>query len=357
MIPSSPQAIDAGWLSGALQARVPGVTVSRVDVERVVDATNANATMSVVHDAPDRLPNRLFVKMAPVDPDRRARLDWASMADRETRFYRDLTVPLSIAVPDVYAAELDDDTGEFALVMEVLGTGRTRMPDLVGGLDPALLGATMGEFADLHARYENLATRESEVPWLTRSGRTSDYGARLLRAGIDGGAALAPPFVAVAERYIRDRDLLQDAWELGPATVLHGDGHIGNVFVDERVTPPRIGFFDWGLMTIGSPMRDISYLLAMTLSPADRRANERRLINEYLEARRRHGAAPIAGDDAWFWHRLQSAYTVVASCQSIVPRPDESPGRSAFAAAFVRRAEEAVADLGALDAIDEFARR
>ena len=163
-------------------------------------------------------------------------------------------------------------------------------------------------------------------------------------------------FVAVAERYIADRDLLQDAWEIGPTTVLHGDAHIGNVFVDERGERPRLGLYDWGLMTVGSAMRDVSYLIAMTLSPADRRVEERRLIRVYLDARSAVGASPIAPGDAWFMHRLQSAYTVVASCQSIVDRPGDSPGRRAFSAAFVERAEQAVADLDPLDAIEEFAR-
>lgn len=357
MIPRHPDDVDAEWLTGALQRTVPGVTVRAVAVDRVVDATNVNATITVDHDAPDRLPPTLFVKLPPLDPDRRARLDWASMGERETRFYRELAPRLALLVPKVHVAERDAVTGEFVLIMEQLDAVGARLPDLVAGLDPALLEPVMAELAAMHARFEDPEVRAAEVPWLTPSGRTSDYGARLLRAGIDGGAELTTPFVAVAERYIDDRDLLQDAWELGPTTVLHGDGHIGNVFIDERAGAPRLGLYDWGLMTVGSPMRDVSYLIAMTLSPADRVAHEWRLIQTYLHARRDLGAAPITDDEAWFWHRLQAAYTVVASCQSILPRPGESAGRRAFSAAFVERAEKAVADLDALDAIDEFARR
>ncbi|MEM7141393.1 MAG: phosphotransferase [Actinomycetota bacterium] len=355
MIPVRPESIDPRWLTDALRLRVPGVTVESVEVVRIVDATNANATIAVRHDAPERLADRLFVKMPPLDPQRRARLDWRSMAERETRFYRDLASSVAITVPTVHLASFDDASGAFLLIMELLGEDGTGLPNLVAGLEPALLDDAMVELAGFHARFEDSATRAADTPWLHPTGRTSDYGARLLRAGIDSGAPLDPAFVAVAERYIADRDLLQDAWELGPTTVLHGDAHIGNVFIDDRGGTARLGFFDWGLMTVGSPMRDVSYLLAMTLSPADRQANESRLIDIYLAARVAAGAAPIDARDAWFMHRLQAAYTVVASCQSIVARPSDSPGRRAFSAAFVERAEKAVVDLEARDAIEVFA--
>lgn len=355
MIPRHPDDISAVWLTEALQATVPSVTVHEVTVERVVDATNVNATIAVRHDAGDRLPARLFVKLPPLDPQRRERLDWASMGRREVRFYRDLQADLGLRAPAAFVAEVDEMSGEFVLVLELLGQADTRLPDLVGGLDPALLAGAVRDLAELHVRFEEPLARARSAPWLVPSGRTSDYGARLLREGIDRGASLGAAFVAVAERYIADRDLLQDAWERGPATVLHGDAHIGNIFVDERVDPARLGFYDFGLMAIGSPMRDVSYLIAMTLAPADRRATERALIDEYLDARAALGAASIDPDDAWLWHRLQAAYTVVASCQSIVARPTDSAGRRAFSAAFVDRAEQAVADLDTLDAIERFA--
>lgn len=355
MIPRHPDDITAAWLTEALQPMVPGVEVDDVAVERVVDATNVNATIAVRHDAPERLPARLFVKLPPLDPQRRERLDWASMGRREVRFYRDLRADLGLRAPVAFVAEIDEATGAFVLVLELLGETGTRLPDLVRGLDPDLLEGAVRDLAELHARFEDAGARARSAPWLAPTGRTSDYGARLLRAGIDSGAPLGAVFVAVAERYIVERDLLQDAWESGPLTVLHGDAHIGNVFVDERVEPARLGFYDFGLMTIGSPMRDVSYLITMTLAPADRRAAERALIDEYLDARAAFGAASIDPDDAWFWHRLQAAYTVVASCQSIAGRPNDSPGRRAFAAAFVDRAEQVVDDLDTLDAIERFA--
>lgn len=295
------------------------------------------------------LPTTVSLKLPPVEPERRARLDWASMGVRETRFYRELAPIVGFRVPEVLFAQLDPDTGEFVLLLEHVDGDDLVLPDPTVGVDADLVASALHDFAVMHAHFESGATRRAEAPWLRPSGRTSDYGARLLRAGIEQNPSLSPAFVAVAEAYIDDRDRLQDAWELGPATVLHGDAHIGNLFVDRPQA--RLGFFDWGLMTVGSPLRDISYFLTMTLAPEVRASVERELIEAYLTARRVAGATEIGFDDAWRWHRLQSAYTVVASCQAIVVPAEAGTRRRAFAAAFVDRAGRAVEDLDPLGAL------
>lgn len=356
MIPGRPAEVTAAWLreTSWLRETGPGaMTVSDVGVVAVRDATNCNATLRLVHDDPS-LPSAAFLKLPPLDPDRRARLDWQSMARREVRFYRDLAHRLDLVVPEVYVAALDDETGDFLLLMEDLEASGHELPDPDAGLDPQRVRRALAGFAALHARYEDAGRRQAEAGWLTPSGRTSDYGARLLREGIDSGAALGSAFVAVAERYIADRDLLQDAWELGPTTVLHGDAHLGNVYVPSG-HEGGLGLFDWGLMTVGSPLRDVSYFITMVLSPDNRRAHERDLLAAYLEARRRAGASEIDEATAWRWHRLQSAYTVVASCQTIVLPDDAGPERRRFAEAFLHRAASAVDDLDAPDAIDAHA--
>ena len=134
---------------------------------------------------------------------------------------------------------------------------------------------------------------------------------------------------------------------------VNGDAHVGNVFVDRGGTVPRLGFFDWGLMTVGSPLRDVSYFLTMTLDPVVRADRERDLIAAYLAARVRVGAEEVSFGDAWLLHRVQSAYTVVASCQAIVLPREAGTRRRAFADAFVTRATRAVEDLDPLGALAE----
>lgn len=352
-LPAHPADLSPAWLTAALRRGGEDRTVVDVAIVGVHDATNLHASIDVTFDDV-AAPTRLFVKLPPADPERRARLDWASMGLREVRFYRDLAPRIALRVPVPHVAEIDHATGEFVLVLEHLDGPATALADVLQGIDPDLALVAVRDLAALHARFEDPSARLSGAPWLRPSGRSSDYGARLLREGIDDPVApLGDGFVAVAEHYIRHRDQLQDAWEEGPATVLHGDPHVGNVFV-ARGDPgedARLGFYAWGLMVVGSPLRDISYLLTMCLSPANRADHERELLSAYLSARDDVGAMGIDPADAWLWHRVQSAYTVVASCQSIRADPTASPGRRAFSAAFVERATAAVDDLDPLEAL------
>lgn len=89
----------------------------------------------------------------------------------------------------------------------------------------------------------------------------------------------------------------------------------------------------------------------MGMDPPARRAHERDLLAHYLDVRRAHGAADWSFADAWQAHRRHAAYTVVASCQIVTFPPGISEARRVFSEAFLARAEAAVADLGALDAL------
>ena len=140
-------------------------------------------------------------------------------------------------------------------------------------------------------------------------------------------------------------------WKQGPKTVIHGDIHIGNLFDDHGV----IGFLDWGLVVVSTPLRDVSYFLNMSLSIEDRRAGERDLLRHYLDVRRGLGGTPIGFDEAWKTHRLQAAYLAPASCQIVTFPEDVTPRRKIFAAAFLARAEAAIEDLESRAALREFA--
>ena len=136
----------------------------------------------------------------------------------------------------------------------------------------------------------------------------------MLREGIDHHRdRLTDSFVDIAEIYIAHHDELQRLWHEGPHTVIHGDTHIGNLFLDEG----RVGFLDWGIINVNTPMRDISYLLTMAMSIDDRRAHERDLLRFYLDLRRAAGVTEITFDEAWRAHRIHAAYNVTASCQVV----------------------------------------
>jgi aminoglycoside phosphotransferase (APT) family kinase protein len=346
-LPATPEEVDAAWLTQALAPRHPGVQVDAVEVTGVEEVTNTHVRLRVHYADAAGAPDRLFCKLPPLDPARRELIGRTGMGPREARFYAELAPALSFRVPDVCVALHDAADNSFVLVMEDLVESGCTISDGTRGVAPDSAARALEELAELHARFED-PVRRAEIPWVPATKPDSSYGAVLLQRGLDHHRdRLSDDFAALAALYVAHADALQDLWHRGPLTVLHGDPHIGNLFDDHG----RTGFLDWGIMRVGAPMRDAGYFLTMAMSVPDRRAYERDLLNHYLAARGASGATPISFDDAWFAYRLHAAYTVAACCQIVVFPEGVTERRRVFAEAFLARAEAAVADLGALDAV------
>jgi Phosphotransferase enzyme family len=79
-----------------------------------------------------------------------------------------------------------------------------------------------------------------------------------------------------------------------PQCVLHGDVHLGNLYVDLDGTP---GFFDT-LASRGPGMLEVSYHVSAALDIADRPHSEGALVQHYLDELRRNGVAPPSFEEA-----------------------------------------------------------
>lgn len=348
-VPPTPSDIDPAWLTSALSARHPGVAVREVEILSVNEVTNTHLRVGVHYDRAAGAPERMFAKMLPLDPARREAIAASGMGPREARFYASLAPTLGLRVPETHVALFEDD-GSFLVMMEDLTTTGCTVSDGTQGAPTDAAARALEELAALHVRFEDPRARQAEVPWVPVPATTSTYGSRLLRYGLDHHRdRLSDDFAAIAEIYIDRGDALQAFWREGRTTVIHGDPHIGNLFLDGD----RIGFLDWGIINVGVPMRDVSYFLTMALGIEDRRRHERDLIAHYLQARAASGGSPISPAEAWRAHRLHAAYTVPASCQVVSFPADATPARRVFADAFLARAEAALADLGALDALHQ----
>jgi hypothetical protein len=351
-IPETADRIDAAWLEAALAERHPGVRVAEVAVVERHEATNAHARLRVRYREPAGAPEALFCKLLPSDPKRRAAIARTGMGRREVLFYARLAPHLGLRVPAAHAARCDERDGSFALLLEDILASGCSVSDGTAGVAPDAAAVALADLAGLHLRFEDPARRRAEAGWVPPPLHDPSYAAGLLRHGlVRHRSRLDPHFAEIAELYLAKADALHALWQEGPETVIHGDAHIGNLFDDRG----RTGFLDWGITSVGPPLRDVSYFLAMALSIEDRRGFERDLLRHYLELRAAGGGEPISFDAAWLAHRVHAAYTVVASCQIAAFPGGESAARRTFSAAFLARAEAAVADLEARAALREAA--
>lgn len=352
-LPVSPEDITPEWLTGALTPRFPGVHVDTIELREVRHVTNCHSHLRIGYKRDAGAPEFVFCKLPPVAEPRRSVILKSEMGYTEALFYEQLAPHLpQFRLPDVYVAQRNDSDLSFIMIMEDLVHGGCEVPDGTWGIAPDSAARALEELAALHVRYEDPARRAAEVPWAPLARTRPAPGLGLLRFGLDNHRDKMTAAVArTAEVYLDHHAALIDLWASGPgpATVVHGDCHTGNLFVDKG----RTGFLDWGVINITTPLRDAGYFLTMALQPDDRRAHEVDLLKHYLTARRALGGADISFDDAWRAHRLHALYTVPAACQILTFPEDAPPKRKVFASGFLNRVEAALDDLEALDALKQ----
>ena len=345
-VPRGVAEISPAWLESALAARVPGVRVRDVTVLRRESGTNENATLAVAYAAATPAPERFFVKLPPTRSPQRELVKASGMGRREVAFYARFAAGVPLLVPRVFVAELDPETDDFVVIVEDLGAAGARFPMGREGIPVSLCERAVEELAAFHARSLGGPAPPGTLPPL----RMREYGAGMLEVALARrGDALDPAFAEVARLYVDHTDAVHDAWEEGPAALVHGDGHLANLFIVDD----RVGFFDWGCSAFGPAVRDVSYFVCMSLSVENRRKHERALLERHSARLRALGVAWPDAERVWAWHRIHAAYCVPAAAPAVLrqPEPGTDEPLDVYARDFVLRASAAVADLDAPGAI------
>ncbi|MEZ4281735.1 MAG: phosphotransferase [Myxococcota bacterium] len=347
-IPARAEDIDARWLEAALQARHPGAKVEAVEITARAEVTNNHAWLRVRYAEPAGAPESLFCKLLPEEPLRRDAIARTGMGLREARFYDALAPQLRLRMPKVHVARFDAQDGAFVLLLEDLVQSGCTVSSGPESVAPDAAAAALEDLAELHARFADPARRRAEAPFVSPPDPPSDYGSTRLAFALEHHRdGFGDAFAEASQLYIDHQAVLHGLWAAGPATVIHGDAHIGNLFFDRG----RTGFLDWGMIVVSTPLRDVSYFLQMCLSVEDRRREERRLLRHALDALRALGGPSIDFDAAFEAYRVQAAYLAPASCQVVTLPADATPARRRFAGAFLQRAEAAIEDLEACAAV------
>jgi len=347
-LPIDASGLTPEWLSGALAARHPGVRVAAVEVLDETERTNHHVWLRLTYDVSAGAPETLFCKLPPLNAEHRTVIGATGMGTREVRFYADAAAQTPMRMPAAYFAAAAPD-GDFVLLLEDLTAAGCSISDGSWAVPGTLAAGAIADMAGLHVHFEDAGRLASVAPWAgAPRPKAPEFVMRTLRHVVDNCAGLLnDAYLTVAQMYIDHHDVIDVWWDGGPQTLIHGDAHIGNLFIDDN----RVGFLDWGMARIGPPLRDISFFLTMGMESADRRAVERDLVRHYLDVRRTLGGDEITFADAWLAHRVHAGYTVLASFLTMVP-PYNTEARRMFTSNFRARAMAALDDLDTVGALE-----
>jgi hypothetical protein len=298
------QALSPQWLTAALQQRFPGVEICAVIPGPVVDriSTNARFVIECADPVPDGLAPALCVKGYFNEIGRAA----CYVGAPEAGFYRDLVVATGVRTLNSVYADIDPGTRHGVIITEdVVSQGGTFL-DCNSPYTPDQTAQTLAELAGLHA-----ATwadpRYADAEWLEpRLGRVLEvWGPSttidIISANFDGpNGQRVPGEVCDAHRLVDAyrRLMALTAAEIAtkPWCVIHGDAHVGNLFVDAAGVASLV---DWQLVQRGMWYLDVGYHIASTLTVSERRRAENDLLRHYLDTLASHGVTPPPWDAAW----------------------------------------------------------
>ena len=288
-----------------------------VEVAELVDrssGTTGRARFRLKGDP--NLPATAFVKLAPFDDAQRAFVSQVGMGVAEARFYRDLSHEVPVRIPRAWYAETEGD--RYVMVLEDLEAAGCRFPSPTDDDIEFRARDIVEQLAALHAQYWESPRFDDadDLGWLAhKSTGDAGGGSKFVQMAVDNlGDEFDASFHRIADFYLAHAPEIVRLWNTGPRTLVHGDPHMGNLFVDVP-NGNRTGFLDWAVLGRSPGMRDVAYNLTNSIPPDVRQRNERAWIERYCTLLGERGTT-LAFDDAWRQYRLFAVYSWVAAAST-----------------------------------------
>ncbi len=299
-IPDSLQEVlSPEWLSVALDRRFPGIRVLSVATTHVTSRVSTNAQFHIECDGdlPAGLPAELCIKGYFTDCSDTA-LQSRAAGEPEANFYGELAGGLGVRTLPCFYAEVDPVTHHGVVITEDVAAQGAVFLDALSPYSVDEAALSLEQFAILHGRM--WASAELSKSWLDpRLEHTfRARGLKEIRGNFDGviGAGV-PEEVKDAERLVEMvRRLAASLPAAEPRCLLHGDAHVGNIFLDGAARPSLL---DWQLVQRGPWFVDVGYHIGCAVGVEERRQSERDLLAHYLDRLKAEGGQSPSWDEAW----------------------------------------------------------
>ncbi|MCB2063282.1 MAG: hypothetical protein KDE25_07470 [Novosphingobium sp.] len=291
-LPNSAEGLTVELIDRIVSEWNPGTSVTGVELveakglaQQVSTAGRARLRLTYAPGSAD-LPRDVIVKMVIGE----AGVDGA-LYETEVQMYREVLPGLGIPQITCLGAAYEDKTERLLLLLEDLTAKKPFFPlSTLKPLSPDRVAALLSHLAKLHARYWNSPDLDAMSDWLGTllKGRQFDFL----------NAICVPAITQMAEESTYRADLIarigwtpEQLWngvmsthayhaKVQPRTLVHGDTGAHNTY---HLANGTFGFYDWQLSASGCWAHDVHYHIIESLSIADRKANERALVQHYID--------------------------------------------------------------------------
>jgi hypothetical protein len=345
-IPQEREAITAEWLTTVLSTGGLDVEVARIEVLDQHSGTTGRVRVGLTYGAGDEGPPSVFIKLPPFDESQRGLVAATGMGRREAQFYAGPAADVPMRIPRAHHAAWGDEATEYIMVLEDLEASGCRFPK---GLDPEVpdhVDQLMAGFARLHAHFWNHADFEGKLSWIEPSMR-GPFGAMLIESARQQFAdELGPTFDALCGLFIANHERIVDIWDEGERTLVHGDPHGGNHFLDGDT----LGLYDWAVISTSPGIRDVAIYLGNSCPAELRREGQEGWIRAYHHGLVADGIGDAPSEAVLFErYRRVVLYAWVAAATTAAMGDKWQPLEVGMAG--MRRATTACEDLDTLGAL------
>lgn len=354
-VPSSPDAVTDEWLTEVLCRDVPGARVIWSQTEQASVGSSTRWRTELRYNQAGHaagLPSVVFSKTTQGFK-QRLMLGFIGILAGEPTFFRDFRPSLDIEAPLGFHGGHDPHSWRsIAVIEDVIATKGAEFVTAQRPISRSEIEDLVSTMAVWHGRFweapEVVRNERLHCPveYVRRSAETFGI-VEVAKAGVEMAGEVVPPGLRG-----RTDDALEALWagleecSRGPATLLHGDPHIGNTYVTRD---GKMGFTDWQIIQRGSWHYDLTYLVNGALAVEDRRAWEEDLLDLYLDRLVDAGGPRLDRDEAWAAYRRQAAWPYFAWLMTLghgAMQPNMQP--DAVSIEMVRRTAAALDDHGAL---------
>jgi len=308
-LPDQPVEISPQWLSSVLSSTDGSARATSVDIVESHSGTTGRTRLQVTWADETPYPSAIFVKLPPTDPTSRNMVITTGMGKREALFYHALGREIPVRIPKPLWSGWNEEGSEYIMLMEDLATSGCRFPT---PRDPELLShaqSLMRWLGVLHASYWESPRFATDLDWIEPTMR-NEWGQVLIQSGLEQfGAEMPDLFSRLSRLYLDKTDAFNDVLDRGPHTLIHGDCHIGNLFLDGK----EVGFLDWACFSHAPGMRDVAYFICNSLPTKLRQAEQEALLETYRESLATSGGPALSPESIWEDYRRFAAYSWISA--------------------------------------------
>jgi Phosphotransferase enzyme family len=299
-----------GDLDAKALSKIIGRTVTSV---ATLDGSAGTSSRSRLALTGDDVPDSVFVKMSAETVATRMLGELAKLGENEARFYSELSSELS-GVPKAYGSAFDPLTGRFVIVLEDMTQDSCEFFDTLRPIDKDKASQLVELLAHVHGTFWNrlpVAGGSGPLGWLTATSdeRSLPISRPLMRLSAKRLADKTSIPIEDGRFVIENYPAIVRYMDAAPHTVLHGDGHQGNVFFRNG----KAGLLDWQVVKRGHPSRDLAYSLITGMTTDERRTNQRVLLDVYRTALTAAGGPELDREALWDRYRQAAVQPYLAS--------------------------------------------